>query len=85
MIQVPAGSHSLWLVVVPSVLLGGWLGMILNRQIAKGIICLLAGFLITSVSCGTGFFPLYVLMLIDAILIARKLNRGEAVRDWEFF
>lgn len=86
MIQVPAGSHPVLLVVILSVLFGGWAGMLVNRQIVKGIVYgLILGSVIGFVTCGIGFLIWYPLTLIDAILVANKLNQGKAIKEWEYF
>ena len=86
MIQMPAGSHQVTLVIVLSVFIGPWIGMILNGQVAKGLLFgLLAGVLIGIFTCGYGLLLWYPIALIDAILVANRLNRGEAVGEWQFF
>jgi hypothetical protein len=85
-IQVYPGSHPVVLVIVLSVLFGGWAGMCVNRQVAKGLIFgLLGGIVFSVVTCGWGAIIWWPLTLIDAILIANRLNRGEPVREWQFF
>lgn len=60
--------------------------MLINRQIAKGLIYGLVVYTIVSMlTCGVGWVILYPLTLIDAIMVANRLNRGEAIRDWQFF
>lgn len=86
MIQVPPGTHPVWVVVLVSILGGGWLGMVINKQVAKGLLFgLLGGIFFTVITCGYGVLLWYPLVLIDSILIATKLNSGRPVRDWEFF
>ena len=85
-IQVPAGTHPVWLVVVLSIVFGGWAGMLVNRQYLKALIYgFLLGGILTFVSCGLAAIVWYPLTLIDAILVANKLNRGQAIKEWEFF
>ena len=85
-IQVPAGTHPIWLVVLLSILFGGWAGMLVNRQYVKAIVYgLVLGIVLTVVSCGFGFMIWYPLTLVDAILVASKLNQGRAIKEWEFF
>jgi len=85
-IYVPPGTHSVALVVVLSVLFGGWVGMLINKQVAKGLLIgLLAQIVVAVVTCGYGLILTGPVVLIDAILIANKLNRGEAVGEWEWF
>jgi hypothetical protein len=85
-IQVPPGSHSMVAVIVLSILFGGWAGMLVNRQIAKGLIYgLLLGSILGFATCGIGLIIWYPLTLIDALLVAQKLNQGKAIKEWEFF
>lgn len=85
-IQVPPGTHPVVLVIVLSIIFGGWVGMLINRQIAKGLIYgLLAGTVIGMLTCGVGWIILYPLTVIDAIMVANRLNRGESIREWQFF
>ena len=85
-IQVPAGTHSVTLVVVLSILFGGWAGMLVNRQYAKAILYgLVAGFGLALITCGFSALIWYPLTLIDAIMVAMKLNQGRAIKEWEFF
>lgn len=86
MIQVPAGSHSVVLVAVLSILFGGWVGMLINRQVVKGLVYgLLISGLLTLVTCGLAAIIVYPLTIVDAIMVANRLNRGEAVKEWQFF
>ena len=85
-IQVPAGTHPVWLVVVLSILFGGWAGMLVNRQYVKGIVYgLILGAVLGFATCGIGFMIWYPLTLVDAILVAVKLNQGRAIKEWEYF
>jgi hypothetical protein len=85
-IQVPAGTHPVWLVALLSFLFGGWAGMLVNRQYVKAIIygLLICG-LVSFVTCGFATVILYPLTIIDAILVAIKLNKGQAIKEWEYF
>lgn len=85
-IQVPAGSHSVALVAVLSILFGGWVGMLVNRQYVKGIVTLVGfGMIPAAVTCGLSAIVWYPLSVIDAILVANRLNRGEAISEWQCF
>ena len=86
MIQVQPGSHPVVLVVILSIIFGGWVGMLINRQIAKGLIFgLVVSGVVSFLTCGLGLFLFYPLTVIDAIVVATKLNRGEPVKEWQFF
>lgn len=85
-IQVAPGTHNVVLVAILSILFGGWLGAIINQQVMKGLLFwLLGGIAVSIVTCGLGAIVVYPLMLVDTIMIANRLNRGEMVRDWQFF
>jgi hypothetical protein len=62
--------------------------MIINRQVAKGICFLVAPF-VAGVVLGWLAVPIvlvaWLIGLIDAILIAGRINRGESVREWQWF
>ncbi len=73
-------------VVILSIIIGGWAGMLMNKQVAKGLLFgLLGGIIVCVFTCGYGVVVWWPLTLIDAILVANRLNRGEFVRDWQFF
>ena len=59
--------------------------MLINRQYVKGIVCLIGGIALTSVLGCLAIFPIWALSLADASCIARRLNRGEPVREWQWF
>ena len=85
-IQVPAGTHPVVVVVILSLLFGGWAGMLVNRQIVKGLVYgLLVHGVLGLVTCGLTYIISYPITVVDAILVAVKLNRGEPVKEWQFF
>jgi hypothetical protein len=60
--------------------------MLINRQIVKGLVYgMVLGGVITAVTCGLGAMVWYPLTVIDAIIVAVKLNRGERIKEWQFF
>jgi len=67
--------------LVLSALLGGGAGQIYLGQTVKGIVLIVA----TVVSCGILGIIAVPLGAIDAYLIAKKLQEGNPVDDWEFF
>lgn len=69
-----------------SILFGGWVGMLVNRQYVKGIVTLVGfGMIPAAVTCGLSAIVWYPLSVIDAILVANRLNRGEAISEWQCF
>ncbi|MBR2509878.1 MAG: hypothetical protein IKB71_09035 [Lentisphaeria bacterium] len=60
-------------------------GQMYNGQVAKGVVLLIATAIIGSATFGIGYFVLWLIAIIDAGKIARKINAGKVVGDWEFF
>ena len=83
-IQIPAGSHSVATAVILALLITG-LGQMYNKQAMKGLVILLISVLLAAFTCGVSIVITHPFALIDAILIAQRLNRGEAIRDWQCF
>ena len=61
------------------------LGQIYNGQVLKGIAVICANVLIASATVGFGYLAVLVAAIIDAGKIAKKINEGKAVGEWEFF
>ena len=83
-IQVPAGTHSVGTAVLLALLITG-LGQIYNKQGMKGLVILLVSVVLAVFTCGFSIILTHPFAIIDAVLIAQRLNRGEAVRDWQCF
>lgn len=50
------------------------------------ITLVLLGF--TVITCGIGLVvmaPYVIALIIDAVLLAQRLNRGETIAEWQFF
>ena len=60
-------------------------GQMYNGQVAKGVVLLIATAIIGSATVGIGYFVLWLIAIIDAGKIAKKINAGKVVGDWEFF
>jgi hypothetical protein len=93
LIQMTPGTHQVALVIVVAFFFGGWLGSLLNQQVAKGILCWLVLHIVLVIVAAVIFSPFaffvhitfYFLSLIDAAVIANRLNNGESVGLWQFF
>ena len=63
-------------------------GQMYNGQVPKGIVmliaCLFLGLLL-GVAAWLITIPVWVISAVDANLIAKKINSGKKVGDWEFF
>jgi TM2 domain-containing membrane protein YozV len=84
MIQVPAGTHSVGTAVILALLITG-LGQVYNKQAMKGLLILLASVILAAFTCGVSILLTHPFAFIDALMIAQRLNRGEAVREWQCF
>lgn len=83
-IKMPAGQHNVAMAVVIALFLNGG-GQFVNKQTGKGWVILLLAVLLGSATYGIGWLVVSIFGLADAICIAQKLNRGEAVRKWQWF
>lgn len=84
-IQIPAGEHAISPAVFLSVFIGGWAGALWNQQYVKAIVCLLGGLVAGALTGWLALPVVWVVGIIDSVIIARRLERGEAVGPWQFF
>jgi TM2 domain-containing membrane protein YozV len=68
--------------VLLSLFLAGGAGQIYLGQVKKGIIIIIV--VLTTLCIGLGFI-LWIIGVIDAYLIAKKLESNKSVQQWEFF
>lgn len=61
------------------------LGQIILGQTLKGVVILLGAVVFGVITGGLGAFIVLPLVGIDAYLIAKKLEAGQPVEEWEFF
>ncbi len=86
MISAVPGTHPATLAIILSVFFGPWAGAIINRQVAKGlVIYLVCAGILAWFTCGLAMLLIWPIGLIDTVVIANKLNRGETVGEWQFF
>jgi TM2 domain-containing membrane protein YozV len=83
-IQMAPGKHSPAMAIICSLLLTG-MGQMVNKQTNKGIVILISCIVAGLATFGIGGFVIAVLAAIDAGIIAGRLNRGEAVGQWQWF
>ena len=66
-------------------------GYFVIGQNAKGaVFCAitLCSIIMTFVTCGFGailHLPYMVATIVDAVLLAQRINRGEKIQEWQFF
>jgi len=83
------------LVAIVSILIGGWLGSMLNGQVMKGVailvaafVCFFMGFVLVAFTLGLSMLlplGLHVVAVVDAIIISNRKSKGETFADWDFF
>lgn len=81
---MPAGSHSVGTAVLLALLITG-LGQVYNKQGMKGLVILVIAVILAAFTCGISILLTHPFAFIDAIMIAQRLNRGEAIREWQCF
>jgi hypothetical protein len=54
-------------------------------QVIKGVVILVAGIVLSTVTSGIAGLPVWIVAMIDANNIAKKLASGRPVGQWEFF
>jgi TM2 domain-containing membrane protein YozV len=85
LIQTPPGTHSVAIAILLSLFCFLGFGQIYNRQAIKGVVILLSAMVLAVFTMGVSILVTYPLAAIDAGLIAARLNRGEAITEWQWF
>lgn len=86
-IQLYPGTHQTIIAIILSLLLPG-LGQIYNKQTNKGLVVLglfFLGLCLLFCTYGTLNIIIWLAALVDSIIIAGKLNRGQPVMQNEWF
>jgi TM2 domain-containing membrane protein YozV len=60
-------------------------GQMYLGQVIKGVVILVAGIVLSTVTSGIAGLPVWIVAMIDANNIAKKLASGRPVGQWEFF
>lgn len=87
-IQVMPGTHPVWLVVILSLFCVPGLASLVNRQYAKAMVTFFSVFTAIALTIflfGLGGILLEIAVAWDAIVIANRLNAGEAIGPWQMF
>ncbi|MBI1331327.1 MAG: hypothetical protein GC165_00445 [Armatimonadetes bacterium] len=77
-------GQSVGLAALFSILLTGG-GQMYNGQVAKGLTILFGGIFISCLTGGYMALPVIIFALVDAIVVAQRLYRGECIDAWKFF
>ena len=85
LISLPPGSHSPGVAVLLGILCCAFGGQLYNQQYLKAVVMGLIAITVGAITGGVSAVITWPVFLIDAGMIAGKLNRGEAVGKWEFF
>jgi TM2 domain-containing membrane protein YozV len=79
------GTHSVLLAVLLSLCCIVGAGQLVNGQVAKGLVLFCAALVIGVLTGGVGTLVFWALAVVDAGLVAQKLNRGWPVGQWDWF
>lgn len=77
-------SYSPLLMGIASFFIPG-LGQMIMGQVKKGLVLLAISLFLGLVTFGIIGFILMIVATVDAVKIAKKLQAGRAVEEWEFF
>jgi TM2 domain-containing membrane protein YozV len=61
------------------------LGQIILGQITKGVLILLVSIVLAAITGGASIIITFPLGAIDAYMVARRLQEGRSVGEWDFF
>ena len=79
----PSGKSASTATILSCLVVG--LGQMYLGQILKGIVMLLGAMVIGAVTVGAAALPIWIIAMVDANKIGKKLEAGQSVGDWEFF
>lgn len=83
MLEFEPGSHSPWKAFIFSLICFYGGGQMYNRQYFKVLIAwVIAGL---AIPIHVALMPLLLIPVIDAVIVARRLNRGERVSEFRWF
>ena len=82
--KIHASGKSVSTAVILTCLIVG-LGQIYLGQVLKGVAILLASIVIGTLTFGAGSIAIWIIAMIDAYKIGKKLEAGQSVDEWEFF
>jgi len=79
------GGHSVFVAAILSLCCILGFGQFYNGQMIKGVVLILVSIVAAVITAGFSILLTLPVSILDAILIAQRLNRGETVRDWQWF
>lgn len=80
---LPSGKSASTATILSCLITG--VGQMYLGQVAKGVAILLGGMVVSGVTCGFAAPVIWVVAMIDAYKIGKKLEAGQPVGEWEFF
>ncbi len=91
-IQVAPGTHSVVAAVLLAVFIGciPGLGQMYNKQVGKGVVIFLLEMVLGVTTLIIWpllllFGPIHLIIILDAGIVASRLDRGEAISPWQCF
>lgn len=79
----PSGKSASTAVLLTCLITG--LGQMYLGQVLKGVVILLAAIVIGVATAGVGAPAIWIVAMVDASKIGKKLEAGQSVGEWEFF
>lgn len=79
----PSGKSASTAVLLTCLITG--LGQMYLGQVLKGVVILLAAIVIGVATAGVGAPVIWIVAMVDASKIGKKLEAGQSVGEWEFF
>ena len=79
----PSGKSASTATLLTCLLTG--LGQMYLGQVLKGVVILLAAIVIGAITMGVGSLVIWIVAMVDASKIGKKLEAGQSVGEWEFF
>lgn len=79
----PSGKSSTLAAILSCLVVG--VGQMYLGQVIKGVVMLLAALVIGPLTAGAAAPIIWIVAMIDAYMVGKKLEAGKSVGEWEFF
>ena len=79
----PSGKSASTATILSCLLVG--LGQMYLGQVLKGVAMLVGGIVLGALTAGIASIPIWIIAMVDANKIGKKLEAGQSVGEWEFF
>ncbi len=79
----PSGKSASTAMILSCLIVG--LGQMYLGQVIKGVAMLLGAMVIGAITAGVAAIPIWIIAMVDANKIGKKLEAGQSVGEWEWF